>query len=570
MSRRIASSEEIAYLDDGEMIRCFNLVVSLLLVSCAPRCSDDGGQSRDIDSEASAQALAADSSRDAVQKQREVSRVNPPAPSPSYATRTKCMRPCAVQFDAQAAASLSWPEARDSEYVWDFDDGGPRTDSEGFLAAVVYEAAGTYHPTVTVDGETWNPQTIIVTDPAEIRCVSLVSNWTGCPAGAGHYSSVSSALSGIPTNAHMLFHRGENYGNVNLGGYSNRAFGAYGSGAKPIVSWTGTTNLGTTQTLMDLDYRSSGDSAIGVSGVDDLLLRMDSSGGALQNIWADGDPIFIIDSNISGGTNGMMAADLPYVVIKGSSFTRSGSGSHSCRIQGNTHGLFQNNTFYAPATHTGLTIRWNTSWDLVQGNTFFGASSAQSDAGDEGGLHQYIIWERNIWNFTGVKSGAQNTFSMRNSVIRNNVVRDTQNGGSGYAIEVSTQWGESSSNVQIVNNTIIQSVANKAGITVKGTNLEVRNNIVYSSADLFDCNSGGTQSNNWCYESSGTNDCEDPVDGSNDCYNPNFVSTNPASADFVRPGAGTRGIDAGIQTVAVWNDYDNAPRSMIDVGAVER
>ena len=68
------------------------------------------------------------------------------------ATRTTCMRPCAVQFDAQRGASLTWQEVRDSEFLWDFDDGGSTRDSEGFLAAVVYETAGTYHPTVTVDG----------------------------------------------------------------------------------------------------------------------------------------------------------------------------------------------------------------------------------------------------------------------------------------------------------------------------------------------------------------------------------------------------------------------------------
>ena len=109
------------------------------------------------------------------------------------------MRPSAVQFDAQKGASLTWPEVRDSEYVWDFDDGGTRTDADGFLAAVVYQTAGTYRPTVTVDGETLNPQTVTVTEPTETRCVSLTSNWTGCPTGAGHYTSVSSALPGLCT-----------------------------------------------------------------------------------------------------------------------------------------------------------------------------------------------------------------------------------------------------------------------------------------------------------------------------------------------------------------------------------
>ena len=78
---------------------------------------------------------------------------------------------------------------------------------------------------------------------------------------------------------------------------------------------------------------------------------------------------------------------------------------------------------------------------------------------------------------------------------------------------------------------------------------------------------GRHEGENWCYTNG---EFLDPVTGGNNCYNPSFVSQTYGSADFMRPGAGTRGIDAGDPNVPVWNDYDYAQRATIDVGAVER
>ncbi len=168
-----------------------------------------------------------------------------PAPQPApgvtetfYATRTSCMAPCAVQLDAQQGASLTWPEVRDSEYVWDFDDGGSRTDSEGFLAAVVYEKAGTYHPTVTVDGETWNPQTITVLDPTRTVCVG--TDFSDCPSanGADHFATISAAVTATNGEArrHILLERGGSYGTLPGGSGNSTLIGAYSSGNKPAVT----------------------------------------------------------------------------------------------------------------------------------------------------------------------------------------------------------------------------------------------------------------------------------------------------------------------------------------------
>jgi hypothetical protein len=158
--------------------------------------------------------------------------------------------------------------------------------------------------------------------------------------------------------------------------------------------------------------------------------------------------------------------------------------------------------------------------------------------------------------------------------LRNNVImrsRDDSIVGEGCTY--------SNDDILVVNNTTYQpnNEDNQSIVEGSGTNWVARNNLGYgnpNSAGSYKCvRSVSTASNNWCY-STNTAWCRDPVDGSEgsagDCFNPSFVSTTYGNPDFMRPGTGTRGIDTGYQTVPVWNDYHNAARSTIDVGAVER
>ena len=195
------------------------------------------------------------------------------------ATRVDCMRPCAVQFDAQKASSLSWSEVRDSEYVWDFDDGGSRTDSEGFLAAVVYEYAGSHRPTVTVDGETWNPQTITVLDPTRTVCVG--GDFSDCPSAAGgdHFADLSSALTATRDEAgrHILLERGRSHGALPYGDTTPTMIGAYSTGAEPAVT-AANVDLTTDWSFVDLAISGSGGRAITTTSSGGLLLRIKGTG----------------------------------------------------------------------------------------------------------------------------------------------------------------------------------------------------------------------------------------------------------------------------------------------------
>jgi Right handed beta helix region len=480
------------------------------------------------------------------------------------------MRPCAVQLDAQKGASLSWPEVRDSEYVWDFDDGGTRTDADGFLAAVVYETAGTYHPTVTVDGETWNVQTIVVTEPTETRCVSLTSNWTGCPSGAGHYTSVSAGLSGLRSSTHVLFHRGESYGSQNLGGYANVGFGAYGTGAKPLFSSSGKWSAASEQSWTDLELAStSSDNAIGVAPTapNALLYRMTVTNSVAKAFSASGE-FFIMDSDLRGADYGIYVQGntkpIGYAVVKGSKISRSNAGQHTSRIEGGHHILYQNSSFSGPGNQTSSVMRRGTEWVLFQDNYM----NQPTEFGENGYSSQYFLVERNILDVDtspdGTDAGLE-VVASNNSIVRNNVIINSRGG-----------WALNSSGgaTQFINNTVYATTELNFGINAGGAGSTMKNNLVKSTVNILGCFEGGTgNANNWCRS---TNECLDPATGGSACYEPNFMSLAPgnegawpASADFMRPSGGARGIDQGNQSVPVWDDLDNAPRTMVDVGAVE-
>jgi hypothetical protein len=481
------------------------------------------------------------------------------------------MAPCAVQFDAQKGASLTWAEVRDSEFLWDFDDGGSRTDSEGFLAAAVYERAGTYYPSVTVDGETWNVQTITVLDPTRTVCVG--TDFSDCPSTAAgdHFATLSSAVSGTNSEArrHILLERGGSFGTLPSTGSVPTMIGAYSSGAKPIVTASGFKLVGTTA-IVDLAVTGSGggnafDTSSSVGG---LLLRMTGTGSVSNNWIYTGGSAFIIDSSIiTNAPYPVFAGDNTHVlVIKGSTISRNSSGEHTMRIDGAAQEriLLQNSSFLCNGLFKDdLTIRGTTSWMLVQGNHFDGhTGNEQSEPGDPR-WQQRIVFERNSLDRSSLGASTDWGFQFggKDIIVRNNIVY----GGGGQFDYRAVSLAVSPDNIQFINNTA--HAPRDDGFRCAGSGCVMRNNLVYSPSSVSACYTGtATSSNNWCRTS---NICLDPVTGGSTCYDPNFESTNPTSPDFLRPGAGARGIDAADPNVPVWDDYDNADRTTIDVGAVE-
>ena len=255
------------------------------------------------------------------------------------------------------------------------------------------------------------------------------------------------------------------------------------------------------------------------------------------------------------------------LVIKGSTISRNSSGEHTMRIDGAAQEriLLQNSSFLCNGLFKDdLTIRGTTSWMLVQGNHFDGhTGNEQSEPGDPR-WQQRIVFERNSLDRSSLGASTDWGFQFggKDIIVRNNIVY----GGGGQFDYRAVSLAVSPDNIQFINNTAHASRATTASMCRH--RCVMRNNLVYPRKQYSACFTGtATSSKNWCRTS---NKCLDPVTGGSTCYNPNFVSTTYGNPDFMRPAAGARGIDAANPTVPVWNDFENALRTTIDVGAVEQ
>jgi hypothetical protein len=161
--------------------------------------------------------------------------------------------------------------------------------------------------------------------------------------------------------------------------------------------------------------------------------------------------------------------------------------------------------------------------------------------------------------------------STQSAVFRNNIVLGSWESG------LNAMGGDHlpNSDLQFLNNTYYTPDSNNHArvIGCNGARCVARNNlgVAQPKSTKLACVTGATtESNNWCYTTEATSWCRDPKTGRDACDDPRFISTSYGDPDFMRPAAGTRGVDAGYGTVPVWDDWHGVRRDRIDVGAVER
>jgi hypothetical protein len=400
-------------------------------------------------------------------------------------SRASGVAPLAVFFDASStSSSLTDRPFHDIEYRWEFGDQGSRTwtygakagtasrnEAMGPVAAHVFESAGTFPITVrAIDGTTEVSSyscniTVTQTDVEFVGnktvCVSASGNFTDCPSGAVQVTSsnaTTAVSSNIGTgNKRILFRRGESFSasNVQINKNGPGLIGAFGSGAKPLLSNTTGSyvfNISSAATpeiedwrILDIQmdgYGLGGNSA-GVGGYGSmknlLLSRLDIrnmhsgvvfSGSVLNGINSSNytspmwDGLFLTDNTVfqlngtgATGGNGFYLTGWRMAVM-GNNIDNNGGGEHGIRSEHSRFSVWQHNTTQRIA-RAHMTLRsadQNTSTLraqlgsglhyteklLASENHFIGGSSGHAFAGTgptngtSNGRAREQIWEKNL------------------------------------------------------------------------------------------------------------------------------------------------------------------------------
>jgi hypothetical protein len=262
------------------------------------------------------------------------------------ASRTSGPAPLAVFFDATASTAEGVTDPfRELGYKFTFADAGSGTwtysglsknEQVGApLAAHVFETPGTYIVQVAArnsDGDEGTDTVVItVTNPDTVYagtntvCLSRNTDQTGCPSGATQLNSVSSWPT-FASNKRYLLHRSHDFsslGSLNFkdgsdNGVNDAQVGAFGSGAKPIISYlsmeSGTAPSGWMRRVVAMDL-NSGFARQFRGGEDILMLRIDSSEGISfadahgyvvshdAGTWENPTNNFVVDSTVNVSYN---------------------------------------------------------------------------------------------------------------------------------------------------------------------------------------------------------------------------------------------------------------------------
>ena len=534
------------------------------------------------------------------------------------ASRTSCTAPCAVFFDT-VNSNLDANNLINSYFDWDFDknnaDPATKKTANGFLAAHVFEKPGNYLVEVKAynGSDTGTSQKTITVnqDPAWIvYCVSSSGTDTSCAPGAIAITA-GQLSSSIGTNKKVLFKRGEVFSYISLT-ISNlqgpAIIGAYGTGSKPVLDFSSTSadlfRLSAVKDLViqDIKLKSVGGTANGFvayqfpesnpNSFDILIKNVEVEGtGNAAFIISAAQGLFVYNSSAYNINKYGVYGNGKSFALMNSSIDVIGGGEHIVRTQGGYKSYINGNKFTAINTKTGIEIRGNNSYAVVSDNylnKLIGVNP-QNDA-----LKEYIenvTIERNLRvpEFSGDTNFTQGyaiNIRAKNVAVRNNLFYNKP-----IVISVGDHplVGESA-NVSVYGNTqylsgssttnFVQGPFYTDGSLDRVLGLVVKNNLIYSTNDgqlsglvVRMSIEGVDASNNIIYYSiiNFGKSCLDPSGGTT-CLDPQFLSTDPTSNNFLKPGTSSPVINAGIKFRGFLRDYigDTRPKGIqVDIGAYE-
>lgn len=356
----------------------------------------------------------------------------------------------------------SWPHVTQATYVWDPGD-GTGTVTNGMNFAHVYETPGTYTATLTItSGTVSSSASYVVTVNATTGTTYYVDADAGSDSNDGKseigaWKTFNKAIDGMSSKRYVpgdriLFKRGQTFPALHTdfvsahwqfgdGGYY---FGAYGSGDKPIIKYSGASDVnGQLITSVSYGFHKVGfvdldfDGASSTVGLiyassypnDILFLRCDfhdCGNGVIGNFQG----FFLVDCTFDTSNSGVLVGEaVRRVGIMGCAF--SNSSSHNVYFTSSYSSYIRGNTFAssAPSRHL-LRISKGTNNHVFE-NTFTGVPTAGStshwcvvhfaaNTPFEGAKHQ----DNTIFEYNTIENGdcQINIGDASNSYIRYNLL----------------------------------------------------------------------------------------------------------------------------------------------------
>jgi len=407
-------------------------------------------------------------------------------------TRTSGAAPLGIVFDGTGSSGPTNP-FHNLLFTWNFGDTGAgdfsygaktasKNGATGAVAGHVYETPGTYTARLRVSNGTLSNTctiTITVTNPDTVFastatvCFYNTTVGTGCPSGATQTQSsdFDAAISScMGATKRCLFKRGDTFASsttANITSAGPNYVGAYGSGAKPVITSTNVagvvsvTNAAVNDLrIADLDIRGSGSSdtgkcaSYGASASNITMLRVECSGIGGLTLSAGSSPAnwaictgCILQDSVS--PSGLYFVGFSSALIGNSFGPARASDEHSTRIQRCQKCAISNNTMNetTDSTKHSLTLRADpqttttedTFYTIVSNNRIIGSTGqvlpvTVSPSADSEDARMYDVIIEGNWltsSYSGAGSLAlMNVKSGTRMTVRNNLF-DLGTGGTG-------------------------------------------------------------------------------------------------------------------------------------------
>jgi hypothetical protein len=551
----------------------------------------------------------------------------PPPPPPSgsamtTANHTSGVAPLGVFFDAVDTTSPVWQSGvvqpsgakyASLQYEWDFGDpnsgnwtttGNSRNLASGYTTAHVFENPGTYTVSLTVtDPATGNTSTYVqdITVTAfsgttyYVDAVSGNDQNDGLTTGTAWKSVAKAFASGVGTNRSVLFKRGQTHASTGPTGIFAAGpgiLGAYGTGAKPIITIT---DAAGPIALYNSNWRIMDLSLVGLPGVveatgvdffgdgarnDNTMLRLECTGFRVAIGWTHGaewnDPHsgnIIADCDAHDNlSNGMYIGGQRLAVI--GTRIENVRDSHVLRLWQVHKGVVSNNVLRNPgATRHAIKLHGPangenalmTKFVTINDNLIRGTAAATAIGPQNANYDErvtQVVFERNVSDGAPGKGADVEVFA-RNVTVRNNVFIMTGSDTYSHGVIIEQRGIEPPpQDIDVYNNTMYRadngaSFFTMVQVSSAASNVNVRNNI--GSAPQI--------SNKHVVYGS----CTNLVVSNNQLTDtPGWLDA--AAGDF-HLTAGSAAVDAGVSLLEVWEDLERKARtseSAPDLGAFER